>query len=408
MSCGINPYCYSPLSKGRIRLLRLMPYRDENAHIQCELFECPLLESGKGSHLYEALSYVWGSSETPRSISIDKRDLPVTVNLHEALSHLRDGFVERIIWRGHQVQYMARIYAKAIVWLGRAAADSDRAIKEILFTANKASTKAPNEEIKNQSIFALLQRKWARPSGLNTQTSPSGGFSLCILPLCTLIDMYHTHEATERHDKVYALLGMSSDDPSTTGLTPDYQISWEELFRRLIKFLLCERVHVEAWGDREVAVIKSKGCILAQVSSVESESVNITSKNTLSYLGQKREWSACWTLQASAKSIREGDLICLLEGASKPTIVRLCKDHFVIIMIAPTPTEDITDNGDIKWSDLLGSITTFPRDFLLVWDWKQSPRKLQDGKDSKVLIGSRVPKPSKTELEDCLDQAARL
>jgi hypothetical protein len=28
------------------------------------------------------------------------------------------------------------------------------------------------------------------------------------------VDMYHTHKATERHDKVYALLGMSSDGPS--------------------------------------------------------------------------------------------------------------------------------------------------------------------------------------------------
>src|SRR5438105_1094074 len=43
----------------------------------------------KGTHLYEALYYVWGGSDKPRSISIDKYDLPITANLHTALSRLR-------------------------------------------------------------------------------------------------------------------------------------------------------------------------------------------------------------------------------------------------------------------------------------------------------------------------------
>lgn len=43
-------------------------------------------------------------------------------------------------------------------------------------------------------------------------TSSSGRFSLDIRPLGELIDMYHTHEATKLHDKVYALLGMSSNN----------------------------------------------------------------------------------------------------------------------------------------------------------------------------------------------------
>jgi hypothetical protein len=56
-------------------------------------------------------------------------------------------------------------------------------------------------------------------------TSPSGGVSLGIHPLGELIDMYHTHKATERRDKVFALLGMSSDDPSAARLLPNYEIS---------------------------------------------------------------------------------------------------------------------------------------------------------------------------------------
>src|SRR3978361_354360 len=97
-----------------------------------------------------------------------------------------------------------------------------------------------------------------------------------------------------------------------------------------------------------MAIIKSKGCILGRVSSVVPHSgwgdtykMTITSKNISGYSGYTKKWSACWNLHTSAKSIRHGDFVCLLQGASKPTIVRLCEDHFAIIMIAATPTEDI-------------------------------------------------------------------
>jgi hypothetical protein len=74
-----------------------------------------------------------------------------------------------------------------------------------------------------------------------------------------LIDMYHNREATRRHDKIYALLGMSSEDPSAAGLSPNYQVSWKELLQRLVRFLLYKGVSVETWNEREIAVIKSKG-----------------------------------------------------------------------------------------------------------------------------------------------------
>jgi hypothetical protein len=119
--------------------------------------------------------------------------------------------------------------------------------------------------------------------------------------------MYHTHKATVLHDKVYALLGMSSDNPIAAGLSPDYKVSWKERFYQSIKFVLGKDVSVET-DDSQRAVIKSKGCILGQVSSVRSDdrqNVTITSKNAAWYSGDKE-----WTLQASAKSIREWDIVC--------------------------------------------------------------------------------------------------
>lgn len=68
-------YRHSPLSKhGSIRLLRLMPHKDKKAPIQCQLFEYPLQELGEGTHLYEALSYVWGSEDNRQPVYIQSDD----------------------------------------------------------------------------------------------------------------------------------------------------------------------------------------------------------------------------------------------------------------------------------------------------------------------------------------------
>jgi hypothetical protein len=74
-----------------------------------------------------------------------------------------------------------------------------------------------------RSVTYLIRGAIFRPK---YTTSPSGGLSLG-----ELMDMYHTHEATKRYDKVYALLGMSSDGPGAPGLSPDYAVPWEELLQ---------------------------------------------------------------------------------------------------------------------------------------------------------------------------------
>lgn len=58
----------------------------------------------------------------------------------------------------------------------------------------------------------------------NYVVSGPGRVSQDICLLGELIDMYYAHKATQRHDKVYALLGMSSDDASKANLLPDYGV----------------------------------------------------------------------------------------------------------------------------------------------------------------------------------------
>jgi hypothetical protein len=133
-----------------------------------------------------------------------------------------------------------------------------------------------------------------------TANSPER-FSLEIRSLAELIDMFHTRYASDPRDKVYALLGMSLDDPSKATLQPDYTISSEKLFKQLVKYILSKVTFVENSG--QTPRIESKGCILGQVSLVRDNGQNVnitfTSKNATWYYGDKIEW----TIRASAKSI---------------------------------------------------------------------------------------------------------
>jgi hypothetical protein len=163
-----------------------MPDKNERANIQCELFKYSLQGSGKRPHPYEALSYTWGSLGKIRSISINKQNVPITVNLHAALSSLRDHSLERIIWvdaicidqnnleeKGRQVQLMAKIYSQAtrvLVWLGETADDSDKALEGICVAAEKESTDSLNDKTVQQAILVLLQRPWFRRIWVREET----------------------------------------------------------------------------------------------------------------------------------------------------------------------------------------------------------------------------------------------
>ena len=178
--------------------------------------------------------------------------------------------------------------------------------------------------------------------------------------------------------------------------------------QQLVKFLLCKDVYVETWDEKEIAVIKSKGCILGQVSSVESDStrydrqsVSIIFKNKPRSLEYEKKWGVQWTLQASAKSIRQGDLICLLQGASKPIIIRACKDNFTVIKIAVTLQQGVrTESGYIKHQGPLFSMKSFPRDLLLVWNWEESAGNLRDrvGYETPTEVNTPVPEYFMTTL----------
>jgi hypothetical protein len=175
-TCGINfgtmsEYHYSPLSPSSIRLLRLLPIGDNPKHLRCELFEYPLQHSDKSSHPYEALSYIWGSEDKPKSIAVNDQNLHITQNLYTALLHLQDHLFSRVFWidaicidqgnvkeKEHQIPLMTEIYAKArrvVVWLGVDEDDSNQALEEIRLTGEGATAR-----LSSPAISKLLQRPW--------------------------------------------------------------------------------------------------------------------------------------------------------------------------------------------------------------------------------------------------------
>ncbi|KAL7789842.1 hypothetical protein V8C37DRAFT_411156 [Trichoderma ceciliae] len=243
-----SAYSYSNLPEGCIRLLRLFPHQDEATPIRYDLIKYPLLKlAGSFRHLYDALSYVWGSSEKTQYISMGNHNLPIIVNLHAALLHLRDKYFEQIMWvdaiyinqenqqeRGQQVQIMAIIYTIAsrvlqeiatarhvIITCGSMEIDGN--IFCLGINALKLSYGAdPDLQSLIHTTTYLIRRTVFLPKGAISQ---AGRISLDMHPLAELIKMYHTREASDCRDKVYALLGMSSDTQSSSGLSPDYNIS---------------------------------------------------------------------------------------------------------------------------------------------------------------------------------------
>jgi hypothetical protein len=138
-------YKYSPLTGAReIRLLTLLP-GDFHSEIEILLHNATLSEDSPP--LFEAVSYVWGSTDNLLKVKV-AADPPsyitVTKNLNTLLPYLRDKYEPRVLWidaiaidqmntteRGHQVQLMRDIYGMAqrvVVWLGTEDSDSTYAL----------------------------------------------------------------------------------------------------------------------------------------------------------------------------------------------------------------------------------------------------------------------------------------
>ncbi|KUI67444.1 Heterokaryon incompatibility protein 6, OR allele [Cytospora mali] len=153
---------------------------------------------------YDALSYAWGSEEKPCAVFVDedKRTIPTTTNLDEALRRLRYPDRPRYMWidalcidqgnekeRSRQVSYMSHVFwtaPRVVVWLGPGDEEggSNLALETLEDIGNRIQvnwelgtligvTKLDNEQWgpntrclkplnhkQHTAILALIQRPW--------------------------------------------------------------------------------------------------------------------------------------------------------------------------------------------------------------------------------------------------------
>ncbi|KAK0640661.1 heterokaryon incompatibility protein-domain-containing protein [Cercophora newfieldiana] len=457
----MKPYRYSHLPGGSIRLLHLLP-ANENSLIECRLSTHPLLKTSR-PHIYEALSYVWGSESNPKLITLDGQDVEIGVNLHDALAHLRDEFVERVLWvdalcinqqdnmeKGKQVQAMALIYAKAcrvIVWLGKAGDGDEPVLEEIRRVAAERSVK-PKFTIKaSPAVARLLRRPWferiwvlqevaaarhvivnlghdeidgqtfclgmeaidIKPSFTprderkymflvrsvcrlisgaalrvrhSLKADEEGRFTLDIAPLGELLDMYQSRNASKSHDRAYALLGMASHELRSQ-LVPDYEAPWSQVMQKIVSCCFPGRDSVMAWDDKHLAIIRCRLRVLGRVTPLDQQShANLSHRIEESVEPFTIIRTTLWkpvplfVVWSAARKIHNDDVACVLEGMSKPTIIRLHRDYAEIVATS-MPTKVIHNDQPalraLSEDTLPGLIEKSPTFQLpLVWDWDQT------------------------------------
>ena len=235
---------------------------------------------------------------------------------------------------------------------------------------------------------------------------PSSHFSLQIRPLAELVDLYHCRKATDPRDKIFALLGMSTGNPGAAGIVPDYEASWEDVIRKLVQFSLSHETAVTAWDTREAAVVRANGCVLGRISSTQTlhirggrQTMEVTWTNPAIPLNKGALQRTLWTFYTTAKLAKEGDIVCLVKNSKHLSIVRAHEDYSSII-ISKVPVSDRV----LPW---LPSITAFPTQFLLVWDWgsesdSEVPRSFRQ---YQSVLGTAAPGK---ELQACIGKANRL
>jgi hypothetical protein len=223
--------------------------------------------------------------------------------------------------------------------------------------------------------------------------------SLNIQPLAELIEMFHSRDATNPRDKIYALLGLSTD-PSL--LAVDYKIRWCDLLQNLIYKIFGPLVTVATWPktegkpevEHQAAVIGAHVCILGRISRIgffddraDKQEIEVRSDHFRNSGGSggSESWSAIWLMQRTAISVEPGDILCLVKGATLPTIVRPYKDYCVIIAITTSPPKNfqvterlqrvlaaVMRSGADEWTAFLSFIQSFHLKILMLWNWRST------------------------------------
>ncbi|PYH97842.1 hypothetical protein BO71DRAFT_102572 [Aspergillus ellipticus CBS 707.79] len=215
-----------------------------------------------------------------------------------------------------------------------------------------------------------------------------------------LYGMYRFHKATVKHDMVYALLGLSSDDPNTPKLKPNYTLSWDQVFKQMASYISSGEFTVQSWVGTHTAVIDAKGLILGQIISAHEipgyseQSIDICFHDVAQSVGFNEDEDS-WEVQSSVIRIQEGDILCIFQGCSKPSIIRLHQNYFILIMVALMSKHDKSEGGLYAESEE-EHLMRNSHNFLLAWNiWLTD----DEGKDQSKRHMDPVSEPQEASLD---------
>lgn len=235
--------------------------------------------------------------------------------------------------------------------------------------------------------------------------------------LVELIDMYRDREATVRSDKIFALLGMASDAQVKHSIRPDYGLSPEALFDQVTEYCLGSKVKITHHTGDERPIIQGRGVLIGKIESVEKsndrydmQGVTIKFFRTLEASQYAACWGTRWTLRRTAIPIKRGDLICFLEGAPLPSLIRADEDRFTVIMVAVEPRHGLEEGSKWHGYDLQGiNFTSDSLMFFLSWDWgweKPDPSSESDSDDGACSPAPLPPPERLYETARILNRAS--
>jgi hypothetical protein len=248
---------------------------------------------------------------------------------------------------------------------------------------------------------------------------------LNILPLHELINMFQSRRATDPRDKLYALLGMSSDDSDSKTLDANYNKSWSEVFQDLVRMTFGSNVDLSMSTSMGIAFVRVKTYPIGRITYVESN-VDASGRQKLKFelrrsIAMRYQdglfWNAIWIIESTSLPIKQGDLVCLVQGAYNPTLVRLHDDHCSIILAAmKAPSEVQTNliyNGKerttwLHWSEFVQRITCFPADIILVWHWESIYEQDKGTSSAERVRDSAVSIRLKNALENIESEMQRV
>jgi hypothetical protein len=180
------------------------------------------------------------------------------------------------------------------------------------------------------------------------------------------------HASTDRRDKIYALLGLSTDFSELPTLWADYSKPRSVLLHDVVTHFLGPTVMITIWDEKEEAVIVGSGCLLGKMSiSPIDRAISFQSLHFVGIRSSETNWTIAFPLSSYEEHIQNDDIICLLEGAQYPSSVRRRRNYFSVVEIALTPPPDIVMRkgqpkpyvSTVSWETFSQFIRIFPSKF---------------------------------------------